>query len=61
MDFNELIKELNIALSQTPNSSEKWISWLIEQLTVLSNHIALFLILILTLFILQRLVFLLSA
>lgn len=61
MDFNELIKELNIALSQAPNSSEKWISWLIEQLTILSNHIALFLILILTLFILQRLVFLLSA
>lgn len=61
MDFNGSIKEIKIALSQTPNSPEKWISWLIEQLMILSHHIALFLILILTLFVLQRLVFLVSA
>jgi len=40
---------------------EKWINWLIEQIFVLSNHLALFLILISALFILQRLVFLLAA
>tara|TARA_R110001583_G_scaffold10441_1_gene48297 strand:+ start:2441 stop:3259 length:819 start_codon:yes stop_codon:yes gene_type:complete len=40
---------------------DKWLNWLIEHIFVLSNHLALFLVLILSLFILQRLVFLLAA
>lgn len=38
-----------------------WVNWLIDQIFVLSHHLALFLILVLVLFILQRLVFLLAA
>lgn len=61
MDFNRLITDIKITLSHLPDSPEKWINWLSEQLIVLGHHFVLFLILILTLFVLQRLVFSLSA
>ncbi|WP_298941364.1 hypothetical protein [uncultured Psychromonas sp.] len=61
MDFNQLITEIKITFSHVPDTPEKWGNWLGEQFIVLGNHLVLFLILILTLFVLQRLVFLLSA
>ena len=61
MDFNQLITEIKVTFSHVPDSPEKWGNWLGEQFIVLGNHLVLFLILILTLFVLQRLVFLLSA
>lgn len=61
MDFNQLITEIKVTFSHVPDTPEKWGNWLGEQFMVLGNHLVLFLILILTLFVLQRLVFLLSA
>jgi len=61
MDFNQLITEIKLTFSDVPDTPEKWGDWLGEQFIVLGNHLVLFLILILTLFVLQRLVFLLSA
>ena len=61
MDFNQLITEIKVTFSHVPDTPEKWGNWLGEQFIVLGNHLVLFLILILTLFVLQRLVFLLSA
>ena len=61
MDFNQLITEIKVTFSHVPDTPEKWGNWFGEQFMVLGNHLVLFLILILTLFVLQRIVFLLSA